>query len=116
MPDLEPMVQWAAYLSFCLSDDIASIDCNSHWSIVVLAGFVLALLIFIFAGHRFFKVHREIRRGRFILGARDIAAAEKLIDEHAQTGGGRFVLELAEKYRKAFERSDLVGWRIHGDR
>src|SRR5476649_1162312 len=110
MLDLEQMGQWWAYLSFCLSDGILSKECNAHWSIVVLAGYVLALLIFVFAGYCFFKANREIRRNRRILGARDIAAIEKLVDEQVRTGGKGFVRELAGKYRKALENSDLVGW------
>lgn len=115
MPDLEQMVHWWAYLSFCFSDNIFSVDCASRWSIVVLAVSVFALLIFVLAGFYFFQVNRKIRRKRSSLGARDIAATEKLIDEQARTGGERFVRELAGKYRTAFENSGLVGWRIHKD-
>ena len=116
MRDLEQMDHWWTYLWFCFSDGIASVECNSRWSILVLAGFVVALLIFVLAGYLFFKVHREIRRQRVSEGARDITATEKLVDDQAQTGRDRIVRVLAGKYRKAFERSGLDGWRIHGDK
>ena len=82
----------------------------------MLAGCVIALLFFVAAGHGYFKVHRDIRRKRVIQGARDIAATEKLVEQKARTSGERHALVLADRYRAAFEHSNLAGWRIYGDR
>ena len=84
-----------------------------QWSDVVVAGFVIGLLVFLFAGFLFVREHRKHQRNRSRQRARDVAAIEELAREQ---GGETSMRLLARKYRGLIERSGLKGWRIFGDK
>ena len=114
MFDLEQIGQWFAYLSYCRSNNVFSEECTSRWSLVLLAGFVVGLLVMIFAGYIFYRENRKYQRTRSRLRARDVAALEEIADE--QSGEASMRRVLARKYRDLIEKSGLSGWRIFGDK
>lgn len=113
MFDLDQAVQWLAYLFSCLSNDIASAECDARWSNLALIGFVVGSLIIALAAYIYYRINRNYQRDRARSRIRDVAAIEELAD--AQTGESSMRI-LARKYRDLIEKSGLKGWRIFGDK
>jgi hypothetical protein len=80
---LAQLKAWFAYAGFCLGDAPSADICKPFWTIVMIAGLVLALALVFVVSYKLIRNQLDYLRNRKLLEARMRVADPEVMKKHA---------------------------------